>query len=158
MQTEPLLYEAYGVTGQVVTVFRHFPLDIHPNAPAAHRAAYCAGQQDPKLFWKMHDWLFPNQQAWQSSTATVAAGQFREQALAIGVDAAAYDACLTDPQTEAAIQKDMQAGAELGVRGTPAFFLEKRDASGKVTQTRPLSGALPYEQFAQAIEGLLVQQ
>jgi len=155
LQTEPLLYEAYGVTGQVVHIFRHFPLDIHPNAPAAHKAAYCAGQQDPKLFWAMHDWLFPNQQGWQSSSADVAARQFRDQALAIGAEAAAYDACLTDTQTEAAMQKDLQAGAELGVRGTPAFFIEKLGADGKVVETRPLSGALPFEQFSQAIDALL---
>ncbi len=155
MQTEPLLYEAYGITGQVVHVFRHFPLDIHPNAPAAHKAAYCAGQQDPKFFWDMHDWLFPNQQGWQSASATAAAEQFRTQALAIGADASAYDACLTAAQTEAAIQKDLQAGAELGVRGTPAFFIEKLGADGEVAETRPLSGALPFEQFSQAIDGLL---
>jgi protein-disulfide isomerase len=155
LQTEPLLYEAYGVSGQVVHVFRHFPLDIHPNAPAAHKAAYCAGQQDPKLFWDMHDWLFPNQQAWQSSSADVAARQFRDQALAIGAEADAFDACLTDAQTEAAMAKDLQTGAELGVRGTPAFFLEKLGADGKVAESRPLSGALPYDQFAQALDALL---
>lgn len=155
MQTEPLLYEAYGITGQVVHIFRHFPLDIHPNAPAAHKAAYCAGQQDPKHFWTLHDWLFPNQAAWQSGTEAAAAAQFRTQALAIGVNAAAYDACLTDPRTEAAIQKDLDAGAAQGVRGTPAFFLEKLGADGKVAESRPLSGALPYAQFGQAIEGML---
>lgn len=158
MQTEPLLYEAYGVTGKVVHVFRHFPLDIHPNAPAAHQAAYCAGQQDPKYFWAMHDWLFPNQQSWQGGTEVAAAEQFRQQALAIGVNADAYDACLTDPKTEEAIQKDMQAGSELGVRGTPAFFMEKIGADGKPTEARPLSGALPFEQFAQAIDALLAGQ
>ena len=103
----------------------------------------------------MHDWLFPNQQGWQSASATAAAEQFRTQALAIGADASAYDACLTDAQTETAIQKDLQAGAELGVRGTPAFFIEKLGADGKVAEKRPLSGALPYEQFSQAIDGLL---
>lgn len=105
----------------------------------------------------MHDWLFPNQQGWQSSSADVAARQFRDQALAIGVEAGAYDACLTDAQTEAAMQRDLQAGAERGVRGTPAFFIEKLGADGQVAETRPLSGALPFDQFSQAIEGLLAE-
>ena len=46
--------------------------------PAA-KASYCAGQQDPKLFWAMHDWLFANQATW--SEAADAADQFRKQAL-----------------------------------------------------------------------------
>ncbi len=47
-------------TGKVVQIYRNFPLDIHPNAPGAAKAALCAGDQDPKLFWAMHDWLFEN--------------------------------------------------------------------------------------------------
>ena len=86
MQTEPLLYEAYIVTGKVVTVFRNFPLDFHANAVPAAKAAYCAGQQDPKHFWALHDWLFANQNGW--ANAGDAAAQFRTQALALGVDGA----------------------------------------------------------------------
>lgn len=44
------------------------------------------------------------------------------------------------------------------MRGTPAFFLVKTDAAGKAAQTRNLSGALPYDQFAQAIQALLGAQ
>ena len=54
-------------TGQVLPVFRHFPLDFHPNALPAAKATYCAGQQDPKFFWGMHDWLFANQAAWSEA-------------------------------------------------------------------------------------------
>ena len=121
MQTGPLLDEAYAVTGKVVNVFRNFPLDFHPNAVPAAKAAYCAGQQDPKLFWAMHDWLFETQDAWAG--AQDAADQFRKQAVAIGADGAKYDACLTDAKTDAAIQRDLKDGAAQGVRGTPAFFI-----------------------------------
>lgn len=101
----------------------------------------------------MHDWLFANQNSW--SGAQDAAGQFRTQALSIGADPARYDACLLDAKTEAAIQKDLQEGTGLGVRGTPAFFLSKLDAQGQASSTKPISGALPYEQFVQVIEELL---
>ncbi len=101
----------------------------------------------------MHDWLFANQSAW--SSAANAAEQFRKQALVIGADAARFDACLKDAKTDAVIQRDLQAGAGQGVRGTPAFFLAKLNAQGQVETTRPLSGALPYEQFAQALDALL---
>jgi protein-disulfide isomerase len=114
VQTGPLLDEAYAVTGKVVNVFRNFPLDFHPNAIPAAKAAYCAGQQDPKLFWAMHDWLFETQDTWAG--AKDAADQLRKQAVAIGADGAKYDACLTDAKTDAAIQRDQKDGAAQGVR------------------------------------------
>ena len=100
LETGPQLDAAYIATGKVLHVFRHFPLDIHPNAVPAAQAAYCAGQQDPKFFWGMHDWLFANQSTWSEDQA--AAGQFRGQALVLGVDGAKYDTCLADAATEAA--------------------------------------------------------
>jgi protein-disulfide isomerase len=107
--------------------------------PAA-LAAYCAGQQDPKWFWAMHDWIFANQGSW--SEAQDAAKQFRDQALAIGVDATKYDACLSAPETAAAIQADLQAGAQMGVSATPAFFINDWF----------LAGAYPYDEFKATIE------
>lgn len=156
MQTEPLLYEAYIATGKVVTIFRNFPLDFHPNAVPAAKAAYCAGQQDPKLFWALHDWLFTNQNGW--ANAQDAASQFRQQALALGADGGQYDACLTDARTQAAIERDLKEGSTRGVRGTPAFFLSKAGAQGQAADVKTLSGALPYDQFAQTLEALLAAQ
>ena len=153
MQTGPLLDEAYAATGKVVNVFRNFPLDFHPNAVPAAKAAYCAGQQDPKLFWAMHDWLFETQNTWTG--ANDAADQFRKQALAIGADGAKYDACLTDAKTDAAIQRDQKDGAAQGVRGTPAFFIVKSKAEGQAAEPKFISGALPFDQFAQAIDQAL---
>lgn len=153
MQTEPLLYEAYVKTGKVVQVFRNFPLDFHGNAASAAKAAICAGEQDPKLFWEMHDWLFASQTAW--SSAQDAADQFRKQALAIGADGSKYDACLTDAKAQALVDKDLKDGSAMGVRGTPAFFLYKTESGQPVGDPKPLSGALPYDQFSQVIDDLL---
>ena len=154
MQTEPLLYEAYISTGKVLHVFRNYPIPSlgHANAIPAAAAAYCAGQQDVKYFWAMHDWLFANQNTWAS--AQDAAEQFRKQALMIGADAGGYDACLKDAKTEAAIQKDQREGSVRGVTGTPSFFLSRtNDQAG--ASPAPLVGAQPYAQFAQAIDALL---
>jgi protein-disulfide isomerase len=107
--------------------------------PAA-KASYCAGQQDPKFFWAMHEWLFANQATW--SEAADAADQFRKQAVALGADGAKYDACLTDPATEARIQRDVQDGISAGVQGTPAFLINDWF----------LSGAYPFAEFQKIIE------
>ncbi len=103
----------------------------------------------------MHDWLFANQNAWAS--AGDAAAQFRTQALALGADGATYDACVSDAKTQAAIQKDLKDGSTAGVRGTPAFFIAKNTAGEKATP-KVISGALPYDQFAQAIEQVMAGQ
>lgn len=141
MQTGPLLDEAYVATGQVLHVFRQFPLEsIHPNAMPAAKASYCAGQQEPEMFWEMHDWLFTNQDVW--SSAQDAADQFRKQALEIGADGAKYDACIQDTATQARIERDLMDGAALGIQGTPAFYVNDWF----------LSGAYPFEEFKDRIE------
>jgi protein-disulfide isomerase len=101
----------------------------------------------------MHDWLFANQAVWADSPD--AAGVLRTQALTLGIDAAKFDACVADAKTDAAIKADMADGSARGVRGTPAFFLSKIDAQGTVGETRPITGAVPFEQFVQAIQALL---
>jgi protein-disulfide isomerase len=88
----------------------------------------------------MHDWLFANQQTWE--TASDMPAEFRKQALALGADAAKFDACLTDAATEQYIQKDMQEGASRGVQGTPAFFINDWF----------ISGAYPFDEFKDKIE------
>lgn len=103
-------------------------------------ASYCAGQQDPKHFWEMHDWLFGNQATW--SEATDGAARFRTQAVAFGVAEAEYDLCVADPATVARIQQDMQDGAARGVQGTPAFFINDWF----------ISGAYPFSEFQDKIE------
>ena len=133
-------HATYIATGQVLHIFRHFPLDFHPNALPSAKASYCAGQQDPKLFWDLHDWLFANQATW--SEAADAADQFRKQAVALGADGAKYDACLTDAATERASRRDMQDAMSAGVQGTPAFFVNDWF----------LSGAYPFEEFQKLIE------
>jgi protein-disulfide isomerase len=103
-------------------------------------AAYCVGQQDPKLFWRMNQWLFANQQTW--SEASDAAAQFRKQAIALGVKEADFDKCVADPASQARIEKDVQEGSAKGVSGTPAFFINDWF----------ISGAVPLSEFQDKIE------
>ncbi len=137
MQTGPLLDEAYVATGQVVHIFRFYP--FQSNGMPAAKAAYCAGQEDPELFWGMHGWLFANQSSWSSSSDP--SEQLRQAALSLGVDGARYDACVVDPATEARLQRDLAEGGARGVQGTPAFFINNWF----------ISGAYPLEEFQDKI-------
>ncbi len=105
----------------------------------------------------MHEWLFVNLNTW--SSARDAVDQFRRQALALGVDAGLYDACLADAATQAAIQRDIDEATRLGIRSTPTFVLQGVDSQGQPQGKEDrVVGALPYQDFAKKIENLLTAQ
>jgi protein-disulfide isomerase len=110
--------------------------------PAA-KAAICAGRQDARWFWEMHDWLFANAETW--AKAADPAAELRTHVLALGADATRYDTCVEDPDTAAAIQRDQEAAISMGVSGTPAFFINDWY----------VSGAQPYSEFQKVIEKAL---
>ncbi len=59
--TLPGIREQLG--DRVALVFLHYPIpQLHPNAPAAHLAAECAGAEGK--FWEMHDLLFDRLAEW----------------------------------------------------------------------------------------------
>jgi protein-disulfide isomerase len=99
--------------GQVRHVFKHFPLDQHPRAMQAARAAVCADRQD--RFWAMHDRIF-------------AAGELSERSLraaaaVAGLRTAEFDSCVRSEEPADHVRKDMLVGRTAGVTGTPAFFV-----------------------------------
>jgi protein-disulfide isomerase len=119
--------------GKVRIVFRHFPLSRHENAPKAAEAADCA--QDQGRFWEMHDRLFDN-----AERLTVA--DLKEHARAVGLDGAAFDACLDSGRHADRWRRDLADAQSYGATGTPMFFVNGR----------LISGAQPFVVFARMIE------
>ena len=143
-QTFPQILSNFVETGQVRYVFKDFPLvSIHPQAVAASEAARCANDQDAYL--AMHDTLFARQGEWsgRSNVTEIFTGFAAE----LNLDTDAFAECLTSNKYEAAVMADLEEGSQLGVRGTPAFFI-----NGYL-----LSGAQPYSVFEQAINDLSAQ-
>jgi len=104
----------------LLVVRRHFPLtSIHPNALAAARAAEAAGRQGK--FDEMGDLLFQNQNQW--SSATDPSTFFQQFATTLGLDLAQFASDVADPDVDARVQRDLQAANDLGLAGTPTFFL-----------------------------------
>ncbi len=123
--------ETYG--DKVKIVFRQFPLAIHRNARKAGEASLCAADQDK--FWEMHDAMFADQK-------NLGVDALKEKAAQIsGIDSAAFNTCLDSGKHEEVLDLDMSAGAQAGVSGTPAFFVNGRF----------LSGAVPFENFSELI-------
>jgi protein-disulfide isomerase len=119
--------------GKVKLVFRNFPLDFHPMAAKAAEAGACAADQGK--FWEMHDKMFGNQQK-------LTVDDLKASAKELGLDAAKFNKCLDSGEKKAAVDADQKAGAEAGVQGTPAFFI-----NGLF-----INGAQPYEQFKDTID------
>ena len=104
--------------GRVTFVVRHFPL--HNNSEAAASAAEAAAAQGK--FEEMYDMLFQTQAQWgekDSSQEDVFFG-FAED---LGLDMTEFRAVYDDPATIDKIRRDKADGIELGVEGTPTFFL-----------------------------------
>ena len=92
-----------------------FPLDpIHPRAHKAAEASRCA--LDQGKFWEYHDLLFID--ASKLDDAGLAG-----HARTLGLDGKRFDSCLSEGKFKAAVDKDAAAGAQMGVEGTPGFFI-----------------------------------
>lgn len=113
------LREKYS--GQITYVVRYFPVPGHLNSANAALAAEAAAQQG--RLEDMYARLFETQAEWGESQDSHA-DLFRGFAEEIGLDMAVYDAAIEDPGTLERVELDFNAGQELGVTGTPTFFLE----------------------------------
>jgi protein-disulfide isomerase len=130
---------------KVRLVYKNFPLaNIHPWAESGALAAACARKQSAAGFWKMYDSLFQNQQA-------ISPENVKEKAegviKAAGLDVAAFDACFDGKTALDSVKADEDEATALGVRSTPAFFINGRK----------LEGAVPYENFKAVLDQALAE-
>lgn len=146
LQTYPQIKKDYVDAGSVRYVVRDFPLGIHPNAPKAGEAGGCAQEQGK--FWEMHDKLFTGLATWKALPDP--SDTFKGYAKDIGLNAAAFAACLDGGKKKEEVQKDMADGIASGVSGTPGFWL-----IGGKGEPQFISGAASYTSFKQAIEARL---
>jgi protein-disulfide isomerase len=91
----------------------------------------------------MHDLLFERMAEWRADGD--ATERFTGYVAELGLDTAAFAACLESGETAALVQLQMDQGRAMGVNSTPAFFVNDWF----------ISGAQPYEVFEQVIEAAL---
>jgi protein-disulfide isomerase len=115
------LREQYA--GKITYVVRYFPLPGHFNSTNAAVAAEAAARQNK--FEEMYHALFQSQAEWGEAGES-RADLFRTFAEDIGLDMAAYDRDVADPETAARVQSDFVEGQALGVSSTPTFFVNDR--------------------------------
>ena len=119
-------------------MWKHLPLDIHKDAPAAHLASVAAQQQGK--FWEFHDKLFANQRA-------IKVDNLKQYAQELGLDMSRFDKDMADAKIKKLVDTDMAEAAAMGLTGTPGFFVNGRY----------LRGAKPFEDFAKLINAELTR-
>ena len=121
-------------------VYRHLPLDeLHPNARKVAEASWCADRQGK--FWAFHDRVFA---MGRDSTPD----KLPEIAAHAGIDVSALTACMASESPRAAVQKDVETAMQLGVNGTPGFFINGRN----------FPGGMPLNAFVDIVEQELGRQ
>jgi len=122
-QAQPTFNELLSrYNGKVRLVHKDLPLDsIHPQARQAAEAARCAYEQGK--FWEYHDKLYAN-------SPKASADDLKSYAKEVGLNVASFDRCFTSGKYKGVVQQDLNEGAQLGLTGTPTFFINGREISG----------------------------
>jgi len=114
-------------------VFKHFPLSFHKEAMNAHKATIAAKVQGK--FWEMHDLIFENPRS-------LSPDDMYKHAETLELDVVQFKADFASEEATEVVRKDQREGRQVGVRGTPAFFVNGR----------MVSGAQPFEVFKEYID------
>jgi protein-disulfide isomerase len=105
----------------------------------------CAAEQGK--YWEMRTRLFGNPQTLADTASHVTA---------LALDSRKFDACMASEKYAPEIRRDQALAQQLGIEGTPTFFLATTDsASGKLKPFRLLSGARPFASFQSMIDSAL---
>jgi protein-disulfide isomerase len=114
----PSVVSDFVRTGRVKLAFRGIEI-IGPNSVPGLRAIYAAGKQG--RLWQMADALYRRQGAENSGWITPAL--IREAATEAGADPARVLAGMSS--TTAALQANVREANQLGLQGTPSFYLQR---------------------------------
>jgi len=144
-KTLPMLKANYINTDKIKYVFKDFPLGFHKKAIEAAIAANCAGEQN--AYWEMHGGLFQFQKE-------IGSGLYEKLVSEYKLDFDDFKNCMNEQDASAEIDNDLAYGQELGVRGTPHFFVG-RIVDGKLMDVRSISGAQPYSVFKNTIDKII---
>jgi protein-disulfide isomerase len=139
-ETWPVLVADFVDAGKVEWKFLPFVSGMFKNSTEATAAAECVLEQGDDLFEAMHDRLWNLQSEWKGSGDP--APILRAWARDVGADAARFDSCISEDRRGNRVRAATALARQLGVRGTPTFF---------VVGYPPLQGALPTETFQQVL-------
>jgi protein-disulfide isomerase len=134
--------QSYIDSGKVNLVYKHSAF-LGQESVWAAQASECASDQGK--FWEYHDLLFDKQNG--ENVGTYTKENLVSYAKELGLDMAKFEPCVNNDETLQRVVTDTNEGRQVGVTGTPTFFI-----GGK-----PLVGAQPAEAFQAQIDAALGQ-
>ncbi|MFN2214648.1 MAG: DsbA family protein [Anaerolineales bacterium] len=140
---QPTLDQELIETGDILWVYKHLPLEMHPQSLVAAVAAECAADQGK--FWEMHDLLFESADRWgidEPEPELVAlAGE-------LDLDESQFETCLDSREPVERVVSDIYAS--LGAISSTPSFVVLADGQGSI-----LSGSRPADEFVTLLQGVL---
>jgi protein-disulfide isomerase len=145
-ETWPVLVKDFVGAGKVEWKFLPYVSGMFRNSPAATLAAECVLEQGDDLFERMNSGVWDRQAAWKSAGDPKPI--LRELAEASGADLVRWDSCVSQNRRTPRVDAATALAQQLGVRGTPTFF---------IVGYPPIQGALPTETFHQILSTAYAQ-
>ncbi|MFZ4500358.1 MAG: DsbA family protein [Minisyncoccia bacterium] len=134
--------------GKVAWVYRHFPLDMHPNAYTEAIALECAAKLGGNsAFWNYLD---------EVVDVTLEANPTSNNALTtfatnIGINAESFKQCFSSPEAIASVDANIAEATKIGARGTPFSIAVNQKTGEQVI----IPGAYPLEEVKKMIDSIL---
>ena len=137
-ETKPRIVEEWIETGRLG--WRLIPIRISDfrHSERALVAAECAAEQD--LLWQLEQVLYNRQREWQGQRTPDR--RLRAYVEQIGGDAEQWEACYRSSRREDSTELHNRIARQLGIRGTPTFFINGQR----------VRGALSCSQFSSLLE------
>ena len=146
-QVNNLIIKNYVETGKVKFMFKDLIVVSEDSVNAAH-AAHCA--KDQEMFWAYHFTLYNN---WNGEgTGWITNDNLNRFAEDLELDMNEFSECMSDNRWNDLILASQKDGQDLGVGGTPAFFL-----IGPTDHVSKIDGAQPYSVFVEVFEAELAK-
>ncbi len=143
--------DEYGKRGQVAWVYRHFPLDRkHPKARKEAQATECAAELGGNTaFWAYVDRVFEI----TPSNNELDLALLPKIAEEIGLERAAFEACLASDRHKDRVQADLEDVVASGGDGTPYSVVIARNNKKFL-----IKGAQPYQVVSSILNAALKEK
>jgi protein-disulfide isomerase len=140
-ETLPSIVENYVDSGDIIYVYRDFPIygdDINNGARCVFNL------EGIDAYKEFHDKGFNLEDD----------SAIYDVAKSVGVNESEFDSCYSSTKYQDQVDADLAAGQSAGIQGTPGFVIGTLDADGQVTGVL-VPGAYPYETFEEILNGYL---
>ncbi len=106
---------------QIQLTYMDFPINRSGISRKVAEGAVCADQQDK--FWEYNNLAFENQSQLTNDSPLAMAKELQ-------LDTTKFDTCVTSPNTAKKVKASELQAINLGIRGTPAIFVNGRKLEG----------------------------